>query len=99
MHRAVFALMVSFLGHVLDSKYLFFFILSVPQIFRHSFEKISDAQLMREFRIFVGPASVLLQLLMLKNSNKTIAFIKLLLIAYGLKHIPRKDDQYLYNKK
>jgi hypothetical protein len=47
INRLLFALIISFAGYFLDSNYLLFFLLSVPQIFRHSFEKIFEAQFMR----------------------------------------------------
>lgn len=46
---------------------------------------------MRKFRIFVGPASVILQLNMLKWT----ALLKICLIIYGVKNVPTKDEMYM----
>jgi hypothetical protein len=51
---------------------------------------------MREFRIFVGPAAVMV--LMLRLSN-WVGILKIIFIALGLRNIPSKDKNYLINKK
>lgn len=49
---------------------------------------------MRKFRIFVGPASVILQINMLKST----AIVKICLIVYAIKNVPTKDETYLEKK-
>mgnify|MGYP007068598779 CR=1 FL=1 len=45
---------------------------------------------MRKFRIFVGPAALFMQILTMYK-NKWFLILKILLIGYGLMHVPRKD--------
>lgn len=51
---------------------------------------------MRSFRIFVGPASICLQLFMFSKWN---LLPKLCLMFYGIKNIPIKDNEYFIRKK
>ena len=51
---------------------------------------------MREFRIFVGPAAIMVQILMLSN---WVGILKIIFIVLGLRNIPSKDKKFVINKK
>jgi len=74
----------------------YFFLFTVPQVFRKTFELLINPMVMREVRIILGPPAALL--ILLSDWNKLFLW-KTVVLLIGVYYVPKKDGNFVNRKR